>query len=1442
MNVLNEGQGQEIPQNSTPTNNGNDETGNKDKLTAETLQNDLSNADKEVELENIFKRLSYDSNDKSANYTKDDKSIKINQKQLTVIFKELVNEESFMKIFNDKFIKEKLKLGNDNKNKEDFLKFFNEIKAKYQKKVDKGTTYKSPKDFETLGEAIVFRTACAFKNPDADIDTICKEIFNEDSDDRIKSLGSIESKFAEYGCLKGFAEYKKKNEKSNKEEVQSIITKLTPYYDILQNQGSSSEDVNNAIDEISSNIKTEFKHYYDEAQAAFEKGTATMKKNINDPNWPWVDPITGKAAEGSKNLKAGAKKLLNNVAQKADELSKKIMNSPHNLENDMLKVGVVAIKTIVGGVKAAKAIAKFFGVGKTKGANDFIKKNKETTNSTKSVLNKFKSFLKDTRFDKLFKEGFNEAFKTLKDAFKLILNEEDTAQTDAAPAETTETGNDAQAEEPKTKPGELSEELNKLRKSFMDEDNGFKKTGNTIFNYMIKSYAYLVLLANGTDKNKIGEFKKTDGATNTYEFSFNMEGNITYIQDKINLYINSIKIFNEFYDELKKKNEKCVKKLFVGDIIQSPQVFPISSYKLIKCIDSLIKDPQLSKNKIFIDNLNAIKKLYDKNGIFQFSSTWTKIKENPNGWSSDGKTLEALYKQLQTTLSTLNSIQIKPVSERIVKSFDSKEDFEKFKKDMASAFGGNKNIEFTIGDDVDNSYENISNNLEDLYKSKSIEDVKSAFETNKSDIEKGIEAINNTLNRMPAGDKKTNLSKIKDKYDKLKDPSLAISALYLKTMSNSMNESTIFNELNLLFEAEEQTEEQSDNSNNEKEINDLFNQIKNLYANDKATLDNFDSNINEINKTFEEINKLYDTAAESNEDIKNADVTDPLERLLTLKVNLNKEKDADDIRKNLPEEVAQKALDTMEVKDDEGNINVTLDFTGWKGYTKEGKTFTAFVYSKGDINQQLQGPAKAIADAYTVAYRKIFNKWCEDTEKGNDELKKKAIPLLKKCLGEKVEDQQENSMENPEELKKQFDAISQELEKLKEINGDSAKLDKIDELSKKLEEIDGKIQSTYDKLWKIVLTKDNKDEFKPYEINKDNTPVFQKIINVKAIMAKFGITESVVINEIKQLLLEETENKELDNAKKELKDLLDKKFEEDDLKKYDEIKSNIEKIEGVPEEIKEKPELVLALGDKEGEDSKEDKAKSQEYINQTKDILDDITVENISKKEFYDKLKAKFDKTEDGILDWCQNDEYKLKIYTDHKLPEDIKEEIIPKIWNAENFLRKIVNPPKQNNSYNPFYEYDFIMLLEAEDKPKGDDKKDGDAANGTVKNNGESAEDKKKNIEEMTEKLTKITEYIRSFLALDDENKFITEYKEFKNNNIDLVKKFGDKIENKENLKDPVQMITAMWEYVNKAKTELQQPSSKEKSTEGNGTTEEGSGKSAEGGGDKQQGNQEGG
>lgn len=358
-------------------------------------------------------------------------------------------------------------------------------------------------------------------------------------------------------------------------------------------------------------------------------------------------------------------------------------------------------------------------------------------------------------------------------------------------------------------------------------------------------------------------------------------------------------------------------------------------------------------------------------------------------------------------------------------------------------------------------------------------------------------------------------------------------------------------------------------------------------------------------------------------------------------------------------------------KDIQFNSNIDTNFKNWCDNLKTDTNIINFtsVYNNEVITQRFNKYIEILNYFKNVSGKLLELKGITPLKNAElefkDPKKKIFVPgiiVKKETIDDETEEEQteDTNDETNDELKSKLENITKELEELKNINGNSDKLVEIENLSKKLEDIDSKIQATYNDLWKIVNTKDNKAEFDKYKVD-EHTPMFQKIINVKAIMSKLGIMESVVLEEIKQLLLEDTNNKELDKVKKELKNLLDKKFEDSDLEKYDEIKDELNKLDGIQKEIKEKPELVLALKD---EEVPEEIKKEQEKINSmvvklsdhAKDnnfikLIDTVADEN---KVYNEELKTYFEKYP----------EIKQKyINAANVLGGEINNQILPAIW-----------------------------------------------------------------------------------------------------------------------------------------------------------------------------------
>lgn len=273
---------------------------------------------------------------------------------------------------------------------------------------------------------------------------------------------------------------------------------------------------------------------------------------------------------------------------------------------------------------------------------------------------------------------------------------------------------------------------------------------------------------------------------------------------------------------------------------------------------------------------------------------------------------------------------------------------------------------------------------------------------------------------------------------------------------------------------------------------------------------------------------------------------------------------------------------------------------------------------------------------------------------------------------QKEEDEQVEA-EEMENLSAKLKNIEKDILSLKDINN-SDKLNEIDKITTKLLDVDSEVQKAYELLWNTVTDKDNYIEFK---IDKEKTPIAQKIVKVKGLMDKLGITESVVLNKINLLLTEDTNN--LEPLQNELKNLITKKYEDGDLKKYEEIKDKIEKtVED--EKIKKNPDYIFAL-------NLQDKEKTiivKDIEELIKDVEDDVINFNTDSDKNVDETIGK-------IKAWCGKDENKLNVFNGIDLGE-FKDDIIPKIWKCKYFIANI----DKKESYNPFYINDFMIMLES--------------------------------------------------------------------------------------------------------------------------------------------------
>lgn len=830
-----------------------------------TFKEALMEVDDKQSLLDLLKNVDFNSTNTSITYN----GVKYNKAEATKLLKSVLDDDDFKKLLDDNKTDIHLKNEDKDKNaKSGFLKFTDEIRK--QLKSGKSNYRKSKQDFEKLGEAIVFRTACSFSKNVDDFSKICKQIFENDSDDRIKSLTTIETQMGEYGAIKGFEEYKEKNEKTNDDEAKSILDRCEPFYQKLMDQSTPDVEVLDAIDQISASIPQEFKKFYEEAQGAFEQGRENMNKNIKDPNFKWEDPITGKKAEGVDNIKAGMQKLANNLGTKADELGKKIMSSPHNLENDMMKVGVIALKVMLGGVKGIRKIADFFGFGKRSASADaFIKGCKDSRSSIKTLLDKFGSFLsKNVNLWKAFKnisnksdskssgEGINASYEMSFGDY--ILNEE-TKPADGQPTE---------EKKEEKKPEEKKDNFQEARDKFFNDPAGFKNTGYHILDYITKNVCYLIKLANSDDL-KICKIEKLENSDNTYGLTFTKSGSMTMVQDKLNLYIKSLQFYIDFCDTIEKNIKGINDKLYLGDLMATANVFDFNRTQLMRSCDKILNNEDFKQNEKLKKNIEAIKTLYnEKEGFAQITQDLLKITKDPKGFSSGGTSLTKFKAGVKQTIDRLSKLKIEPLAEAATVKFETEDDFNKFTKDLTKAFGGNfepfksEEEESSTNNSIKTQYEEVQKTLDELKDVNKLEDVASKFETMDSNLNSAVKSVEEMIAKLPDDDeRKTAAENIKiDKNSTIGKIVYVKAAMKALKLTESV---AINNILKLLTEAE-----------GTPDVKAMIDELKKVLSSpitDENTPEKMIEKANAITKKAEEyFNKMKDTTKQNLEKYKDS--------------------------------------------------------------------------------------------------------------------------------------------------------------------------------------------------------------------------------------------------------------------------------------------------------------------------------------------------------------------------------------------------------------------------------------------------------------------------------------------------------------------------------------------------------------------------------------------
>ncbi len=358
--------------------------------------------------------------------------------------------------------------------------------------------------------------------------------------------------------------------------------------------------------------------------------------------------------------------------------------------------------------------------------------------------------------------------------------------------------------------------------------------------------------------------------------------------------------------------------------------------------------------------------------------------------------------------------------------------------------------------------------------------------------------------------------------------------------------------------------------------------------------------------------------------------------------------------------------------------------------------------------------------------------------------------------GAKKEDKQEE--QNPEE-DKEYQKILNSVEDIK--NATNA-----EEVSKNYGDTKEKVDKAVDQIQNNIKDQEIKDYLDKHFLDIQKADTLTKMMYLNTAKSKGLFDSCVAFNYAMNMLLEDANsNGNSSEVFKDIVNLLNGESNDNTIgdfkKKDEELKTSMEKAK---EQMKD--DVKKALPD--------DPLAVYSYINKKEEpkkleVNVDTLIQQLERPDTdYEKLQKEYDSYDKIIKDYIGKDKDKLEKYTrGSKIIEEFGDDIIPKLWFAKRYTDWVTKPKE---SYDPFIDYSLLFLLE-----------DDEANN---KNN--KAEEVKNKIKEAHNQLDEI-------ISADS----LEPYKKWKNGIIELFKQFGDKIENKDELKDPVQMLSAMIDYM---------------------------------------------
>lgn len=358
--------------------------------------------------------------------------------------------------------------------------------------------------------------------------------------------------------------------------------------------------------------------------------------------------------------------------------------------------------------------------------------------------------------------------------------------------------------------------------------------------------------------------------------------------------------------------------------------------------------------------------------------------------------------------------------------------------------------------------------------------------------------------------------------------------------------------------------------------------------------------------------------------------------------------------------------------------------------------------------------------------------------------------------GAKKEDNQEE--QNPEE-DKEYQKILNSVEDIK--NATNA-----EEVAKNYGDTKEKVDKSVDQIQNNIKDQDIKDYLDKHFLNIQKADTLTKMMYLNTAKSKGLFDSCVAFNYAMNMLLEDANSS--GNSSEVFKDIVNLLNGESNDNTIEDFKKKDEELKNSMEKAKEqmKDDVKKALPD--------DPLAVYSYLNKKEEpkkleVNVDTLIQQLERPDTdYEKLQKEYASYDKMIKDYIGKDENKLKQYNrGSSIIKEFGDDIIPKLWFAKRYVDWATKPKE---SYDPFIDYSLLFLLEDEESNNKDNK----------------AEEVKNKIKEAHNQLDDI-------ISADS----LEPYKKWKAGIIELFKQFGDKIENKDELKDPVQMLSAMIDYM---------------------------------------------